>query len=285
MRAPGPDPNAPVLAPDGAGTTTSNIGAGLVELPPAGLIRRITAYDPKADVALISRAYEVAARAHATQKRDNGDPYITHPLAVAGILTGLRLDAASIVTGLLHDTIEDTAVNGEAAWKCQLDGPSSGWSVALTERSIAAFPSPPPSREQSLASLPLILLRRDDGQPIQRLLFQATVSDLTIRFTPKGALVATQGGLWALGDRQVMDGPKDILVNLAIQDSTEGEGSIVAPARPKEIERGRRDPQHEPLPARGHRRRRTAQGSAFAKPQGRDGQGDRRPADTSSRNS
>ena len=117
MRASGPDPNAPVLAPDGAGTTTSNIGAGLVELPPAGLIRRITAYDPKADVALISRAYEVAARAHATQKRDNGDPYITHPLAVAGILTGLRLDAASIVTGLLHDTIEDTAVTPEALTK------------------------------------------------------------------------------------------------------------------------------------------------------------------------
>ncbi len=114
MRARSPDSNAPVLAPDGAGTTGTHIGAGLVELPPAGLIRRITAYDPKADVALISRAYELAARAHATQLRDNGDPYITHPLAVAGILTGLRLDAASIVTGLLHDTIEDTGVTSEA---------------------------------------------------------------------------------------------------------------------------------------------------------------------------
>ena len=114
MRAPGPDPTARLLAPDGAGTTSSNIGAGLIELPPAGLIRRITAYDPKADVGLISRAYELAARAHATQKRDNGDPYITHPLAVAGILTGLKLDAASIVTGLLHDTIEDTEVTPEA---------------------------------------------------------------------------------------------------------------------------------------------------------------------------
>ncbi len=98
--------------------------------------------------------------------------------------------------------------DGRASWKCPLDGPSTGWSVALTERSVAAYPSPPPSKDQSLASLPLILLRRDDGQPIQRLLFQATVSDLTIRFTPRGALVATQGGLWALGDRQVMDGSR-----------------------------------------------------------------------------
>jgi GTP pyrophosphokinase len=61
-------------------------------------------------VALVSRAYALAADAHAKQTRDNGDPYITHPLAVAGILAGLKLDAASIATGLLHDTIEDTGV-------------------------------------------------------------------------------------------------------------------------------------------------------------------------------
>ncbi len=61
-------------------------------------------------MALVSRAYALAADAHAKQTRDNGDPYITHPLAVAGILAGLKLDAASIATGLLHDTIEDTGV-------------------------------------------------------------------------------------------------------------------------------------------------------------------------------
>ncbi len=82
-------------------------------MPPAGLIRRITAYDTRADIGLVSRAYAMAANAHARQTRDNGDPYITHPLAVAGILAGLRLDAASIATGLLHDTIEDTGVTHE----------------------------------------------------------------------------------------------------------------------------------------------------------------------------
>ena len=82
-------------------------------MPPSGLIRRITAYDTRADVGLVSRAYALAADAHARQTRDNGDPYITHPLAVAGILAGLRLDTASIATGLLHDTIEDTGVTHE----------------------------------------------------------------------------------------------------------------------------------------------------------------------------
>ncbi|NPD66470.1 bifunctional (p)ppGpp synthetase/guanosine-3',5'-bis(diphosphate) 3'-pyrophosphohydrolase [Lichenicola cladoniae] len=76
----------------------------------AGLIRRVRSYDPNADTALIERAFEVARASHADQKRDNGEPYITHPLAVAGILAGLRLDVASICTGLLHDTVEDTGL-------------------------------------------------------------------------------------------------------------------------------------------------------------------------------
>lgn len=126
MAPPGDDRTSRLLAPEGAGFgwaqggaggvpegLASSIGAGLVELPPTGLIRRITAYDPKADVGLVSRAYALAAEAHAAQTRDNGDPYITHPLAVAGILAGLRLDVASIATGLLHDTIEDTAVTAD----------------------------------------------------------------------------------------------------------------------------------------------------------------------------
>ncbi len=85
--------------------------APAADRPPAGLIRRIAAYEPRADTALISRAFETAAIAHTGQSRDNGDPYITHPLAVAGILAGLRLDTPSIATGLLHDTLEDTGVS------------------------------------------------------------------------------------------------------------------------------------------------------------------------------
>jgi GTP pyrophosphokinase len=74
------------------------------------LLARIAAYDGKADPGVIDAAYGIAAEAHATQKRDNGEPYITHPLAVANILAGYRLDSASIVTALLHDVVEDTAV-------------------------------------------------------------------------------------------------------------------------------------------------------------------------------
>jgi GTP diphosphokinase / guanosine-3',5'-bis(diphosphate) 3'-diphosphatase len=74
------------------------------------LTKKVLSYDPKAQSGLIDAAYELATRAHGTQRRDNGDPYITHPVAVAEILAGYHLDVASIVTGLLHDVIEDTPV-------------------------------------------------------------------------------------------------------------------------------------------------------------------------------
>ena len=98
--------------------------------------------------------------------------------------------------------------NGSMLWKRALKGPSVGWDIALTERSIVAYPGTSRVKEDGVAVLPLVFHRRQDGEPIQRLLIQANVTDLAIRFTTRGALVATQGGLWALGDRQVMDGSK-----------------------------------------------------------------------------
>ncbi len=77
---------------------------------PCQLARMVLAYDPKAETGLIDAAYHLATQAHGTQRRDNGDPYITHPIAVAEILAGYHLDVASIVTGLMHDVIEDTPV-------------------------------------------------------------------------------------------------------------------------------------------------------------------------------
>lgn len=73
------------------------------------LVEMVRAYNPNADEALLNRAYVYGARAHATQKRASGEPYFGHPLEVAAILTKLKLDDATIVTALLHDTIEDTA--------------------------------------------------------------------------------------------------------------------------------------------------------------------------------
>ncbi len=72
------------------------------------LVERVKAYDPHADEDMLDRAYVYAMRAHGSQKRASGDPYFAHPLEVAGILTGMKLDTASIVTALLHDTVEDT---------------------------------------------------------------------------------------------------------------------------------------------------------------------------------
>ena len=98
-------------APDGPVPLDGPATSPVDRLPSAaGLIRRIRAYDPTADAAIVERAFEVALEAHAGQKRDNGEPYITHPLAVAGILAGFRMDVASICTGLLHDTVEDTGL-------------------------------------------------------------------------------------------------------------------------------------------------------------------------------
>jgi GTP diphosphokinase / guanosine-3',5'-bis(diphosphate) 3'-diphosphatase len=72
------------------------------------LLRRIEAYNPQADLQLIRRAYEYSARMHAEQKRESGEPYVIHPLNVALIIAQLKLDLPSIITGLLHDVVEDT---------------------------------------------------------------------------------------------------------------------------------------------------------------------------------
>jgi GTP pyrophosphokinase len=74
------------------------------------LVERVLHYDPKADEALLNRAYVYAMKAHGNQKRASGDPYFSHPLEVAAILTDLKLDDATIVTALLHDVIEDTPI-------------------------------------------------------------------------------------------------------------------------------------------------------------------------------
>ena len=72
------------------------------------LIERVKQYNPTANEELLNRAYVYAMRAHGEQKRASGDPYISHPLEVAAILTDLKLDDATIAAALLHDTIEDT---------------------------------------------------------------------------------------------------------------------------------------------------------------------------------
>ena len=74
------------------------------------LVERVRRYNPHADEDLLNRAYVFAMKAHGAQKRASGDPYFSHPLEVAAILTEFKLDDATIVAAMLHDTIEDTPV-------------------------------------------------------------------------------------------------------------------------------------------------------------------------------
>jgi len=97
-------------APDGTVSSDAGKVGRIPVIRQFELTEKVRAYDPKADTATLDAAYVLAMQAHGQQTRENGDPYITHPLAVADILAGYRLDTASIVTALLHDVIEDTPV-------------------------------------------------------------------------------------------------------------------------------------------------------------------------------
>jgi guanosine-3',5'-bis(diphosphate) 3'-pyrophosphohydrolase len=77
------------------------------------LVERVKAYDPAADEDALNRAYVYTMKVHGTQQRASGDPYFSHPVEVAGILSSMKLDSASIITGLLHDTVEDTTATIE----------------------------------------------------------------------------------------------------------------------------------------------------------------------------
>ena len=72
------------------------------------LVERVQSYDPDADEDVLNRAYVYGLKKHGNQLRASGDPYFSHPVEVAGLLAEMRLDTDSIVTGLLHDTLEDT---------------------------------------------------------------------------------------------------------------------------------------------------------------------------------
>ncbi|MCX5725020.1 MAG: bifunctional (p)ppGpp synthetase/guanosine-3',5'-bis(diphosphate) 3'-pyrophosphohydrolase [Nitrospirae bacterium] len=77
------------------------------------LLDRIKSYAADADLSLVRKAYEFSAKAHEAQRRRSGEPYLQHPIAVAGVLTSLKTDVTAIVAGLLHDTLEDTVATAD----------------------------------------------------------------------------------------------------------------------------------------------------------------------------
>src|SRR4051812_7489928 len=74
------------------------------------LVARVSGYVSDAEIAKITKAYHFSETAHQGQIRRSGEPYISHPTGVAGILGDLRLDVPTLIAGLLHDTVEDTSV-------------------------------------------------------------------------------------------------------------------------------------------------------------------------------
>src|SRR5271154_2004706 len=77
------------------------------------ILERVRSYHPDPDLDILKKAYVYSAKVHQGQLRHSGEPYLVHPLEVAGLLAELKLDEASIVAGLLHDTIEDTLAKPE----------------------------------------------------------------------------------------------------------------------------------------------------------------------------
>ena len=99
-------PRAPAVAP--AAQTTEKPARKPQMMRQYDLIERVRRYNPNTNEALLNRAYVYAMKAHGEQRRASGDPYFSHPIEVAAILTDLKLDDATIAAALLHDTIEDT---------------------------------------------------------------------------------------------------------------------------------------------------------------------------------
>ena len=105
----------------------------------ADLKEAAAAYLPPEDVETIERAYHFAKDAHADQRRRSGEPYITHPIEVAIILTGLNMDVDTIAAALLHDTIEDTPVTREDVVEAFGEGVAT---LSATQRSCVSNMSP-----------------------------------------------------------------------------------------------------------------------------------------------
>jgi outer membrane protein assembly factor BamB len=95
--------------------------------------------------------------------------------------------------------------DGAPVWRRLLSGPETGWALALSDRCVAAYPVPSKTLEGTLDGLPLVFCRRETGALVERLLFQATATDLAVRLAPHSALIATETAFWALGDRPVLE--------------------------------------------------------------------------------
>src|SRR6201987_1309752 len=145
------------------------------------LVERVRLYNPDTNEDLLNRAYVYAMKAHGARTRASGDPYFSHPLEVAAILTGLKLDDATIVAALLHDTIEDTE-----ATRAEIDqtfGPEIGALVeALTKLKRLELVSREAKQAENLRKL--LLAIADDVRVLLIKLADRLHNMRTLEFVP-----------------------------------------------------------------------------------------------------
>ena len=182
------------------------------------LVERVRRYNPNADEDLLNRAYVFAMKAHGTQKRASGDPFFSHPLEVAAILTDLKFDDATIVAAVLHDTIEDTAATREEINK--VFGPEIGGLVeGLTKLNRLDFASKHAQQAENFRKL--LLAIADDARVLLIKLADRLHNMRTLNFMPqeKRARIAQDTlDIYApLAGRMGMQGMRSELDDLAFR--------------------------------------------------------------------
>ncbi len=182
------------------------------------LVERVRRYNPNADEDLLNRAYVFAMKAHGTQKRASGDPFFSHPLEVAAILTDLKFDDATIVAAVLHDTIEDTTATREEIDK--VFGPEIGGLVeGLTKLNRLDFASKHAQQAENFRKL--LLAIADDARVLLIKLADRLHNMRTLAFMPqdKRARIAQDTlDIYApLAGRMGMQGMRSELDDLAFR--------------------------------------------------------------------
>src|SRR5919204_1974083 len=183
------------------------------------LIERVKRYNPNTSEALLNRAYVYAMKAHGSQTRASGDPYFSHPLEVAAILTDLKLDDATIAAALLHDTIEDTPVT--RAEIDQLFGPDIGTLVdGLTKLKKLDLVSRQAAQAENLRKL--LLAIADDVRVLLVKLADRLHNMRTLDFVPPDArrrIAEETLDIYApLAARMGMHGMREELEDLAFRE-------------------------------------------------------------------
>ncbi|HEY1941239.1 MAG TPA: bifunctional (p)ppGpp synthetase/guanosine-3',5'-bis(diphosphate) 3'-pyrophosphohydrolase [Roseiarcus sp.] len=147
------------------------------------LVERVRRYNPDTNEDLLNRAYVFAMKAHGAQKRASGDPFFSHPLEVAAILTDLKLDDATIVSAVLHDTIEDTATTRD-----EIDGmfgvEIGGLVDGLTKLNKLDFASKHAQQAESFRKL--LLAIADDARVLLIKLADRLHNMRTLHYMPEG---------------------------------------------------------------------------------------------------